>query len=520
MEQPSGYPIGQQDFKTLRDMNCIFVDKTNFIEKLIISKAQYYFLARPRRFGKSLFLSTLRYFFEGEKRLFKGLHIDSMDWDWAEYPVLHLDLNTERYATTDKLSDVLLDLFGKWEKKYGIEGMGNTNPPQRFKNIIETAYAKTGRQVVILVDEYDKPLVNNLNRPEQFDHYREDLAAVYSNFKTCAECIRLVFITGVSRFSKLTVFSGLNNLKDITFTDEYADICGITSDELLEYFKPGIEEIAKRYKVGFNEMLIKLKNAYDGYRFSGEGSDIYNPWSLLNCLNDKYISYYWNETGIPTIVAETLKKLDIDLQELFDDTACTLQDLQGMDITTPNPVALMYQTGYLTIKDFHFNSGTYLLGVPNEEVRDGLVKVLIPYYVDLKNTKDPSLINNLITRLNLGQPQKFMTAIQAYFAGITYKLKMDNENNFHNAFFLLTSLIGLNTQAEFSTSDGSIDMLIRTDSYTYVIELKYDGTAQAALQQIDSKEYALPFTADHRKIFKIGVNFSSEKRRIIDWIIE
>lgn len=520
MEQPSGYAIGQQDFKTLRQDNAIYVDKTQFVEYIANSMSKYYFLARPRRFGKSLFLSTLGYFFEGERHLFRGLHIENMDWGWEKYPVFHLDLNTERYATVGKLDSVLQFLFGDWERRYGIEGQEGVNLPQRFQNIIQTAYEKTGKQVVILVDEYDKPLVNNLDKREQYEEYRENLAALYSNFKTCARYIRLVFITGVSRFSKLTVFSGLNNLKDITFLDEFADICGITGKEIQEYLGDGLRELAEEYGVEVDEIQQKLKKAYDGYRFSGRGSDIYNPWSLLNCLDNRMISYYWNETGFPSIIAKSIQKINPDLHKLFDDNICSLQELQGLDLMSPTPIALMYQTGYLTIKDYYREDNAYRLGVPNDEVRDGLVKVLIPYFMNLNESEKPSVVSDIVNSLKGGRPDDFMRAIQTYFAGISYKMKIDNENNFHNAFFLLTNLIGLNSQAEFSTSDGSIDILIRTSRFIYVIELKYDGSSKDALRQINRKDYAMQFSNDSRKLFKIGVNFSSKTRRVNDWMIE
>ncbi|MDE6010249.1 MAG: AAA family ATPase [Muribaculaceae bacterium] len=311
------YPIGQQDFKNLRTENSIYVDKTIYIEKLLTQSIRYYFLARPRRFGKSLFLSTLRYFFEGRRELFKDLYIDSIDWDWQEYPVLYLDLNTDRYVGQGKLDGVLDNLFREWEKKYGVSEP-ESQPSQRFKTIIRSAYEKTGHQVVILVDEYDKPLVGNLNKDDDFEHYRAALASLYSNFKSSAEYIKLVFMTGVSRFSKLSVFSDLNNISDITFENEFADICGITESEIRDYFKHGIEDLAREEETDFEGACRALKANYDGYRFTWRGSDIYNPWSLLNCLRYKRIGNFWNNTGLPTIVAESLQRINADLQKVVN----------------------------------------------------------------------------------------------------------------------------------------------------------------------------------------------------------
>ena len=342
---------------------------------------------------------------------------------------------------------------------------------------------------------------------------------MYSNFKSSAEHIRLVFLTGVSRFRKLSVFSGLNNLSDITFDNNFADVCGITEKELFEHFKMGIEELAEKYNISYEAACARLKKNYDGYRFAEEGSEIYNPWSLFNCFSKIKFSYYWNETGFPSIVAKALKMSHANLEEYFD-TYCSESDLWGLVLTDPNPTALMYQTGYLTIKEFDMDMDMYHLGIPNEEVRVGLVNVLIPYYAKYKSAGDALKVKDMVKWLKLGRPDRFLESIQTYFAGVSYKLKMDNENNFHNAFFLVTDLIGLESDAEVDTSDGRIDMLIKTPRYIYVIELKYDKSADEALAQIDRKKYDRMFRDDHRKILRIGVRFSSSTRTIEDWRIE
>ncbi len=513
------YAVGQQDFKILRDRDCIYVDKTRYIKKIVDNGGQYFFLARPRRFGKSLFLSTLQYFFEGKRDLFKGLYIDSMDWDWEEYPVLRLDLNSEDYQEKGLLDNVLENIFDRYEKRYGVEKIYKSFS-QRFQSIIETAHRKTGHQVVILVDEYDKPLVKNINNKENIEHYRSSLASVYSNFKSCAEHLRLVFLTGVSRFSKLSVFSDLNNISDISFDSEYADICGITEKEMMDNLQAGIKALGDRNEISEEETRRQLKENYDGYRFAKDGSDIYNPWSLLNCLNKKEIGNYWNDTGLPTIVAKTLKRVHADLMSIFD-SYCTVEDLKGLDLLTPQPLALLYQTGYLTIKSYNSKIKRYKLGIPNNEVKDGLFKVLLPYYVKCHSDDEPKrLISDMVMYFILGEADKAMKCMQAYFAGVHFKMKMDNENNFHNAFFLLMDLVGLETEAESSTSDGSIDITVKTEDYMYVIELKYDGSAEKALRQIEEKKYDRKFQMDGRQIIRIGVNFSSETRCIEDWKIE
>lgn len=517
MERMIRYPIGEQDFKSLRLDKCLYVDKTSFIEKILKSGGKYYFLARPRRFGKSLFLSTLRYFFEGERSLFKGLDIDSMDWDWEPRPVLHIDLNGGEYNDLENLDIVINNLLLEWEKKYNVV-VTEVDITTRFRNVIKKAHESTGKQVIILVDEYDKPLIKNLDS-EKFEAYREKLAALYSNFKTVSQHIQIVFMTGVSRFSKLTVFSGLNNLKDITFTDEFADICGITEKELYNHFKEGIEDLAEVYQLSYESAFQKLKKNYDGYRFARFGSDIYNPWSILNCLSDRKTAFYWNETGFPSIVVKALKRMHSDLEEVFN-MECDEEELKGFDLIDPNPVALMYQTGYLTIKDYDFATDTIRLGIPNEEVKSGLFKILLPYYAKFQQEGDSYKVRDFLKWIRQGKPERFMESMQTYFAGVSYMLKMDNENNFHNAFFLVTNLIGLQSDAEVVTSDGRIDMTIKTPKYIYIIELKYDKSADEALDQINSKGYDHMFRDDGRRIFKIGVNFSSKTRTIEDWKIE
>ncbi|MBD5329267.1 MAG: AAA family ATPase [Bacteroides sp.] len=388
-EQKVKYPIGEQDFKMLREEGFHYVDKTRYIEQ-IKDGSKYIFLARPRRFGKSLFLSTLQYFFEGERELFKGLYIDSIDWDWTPYPVLRLDLNSDSYDDPSRLDAVLDNIFSVWEGKFDIEERPK-ELSQRFNTIIRRAYETTGRPVVILVDEYDKPLVSNIHNKENIEHYRNRLSAIYSNFKSSAQYIRLVFLTGVSRFGKLSVFSDLNNLRDVSFLDEYSDICGITERELLENFQIGISGLAEKNGISYKDACRNLKKNYDGYRFARNGSDIYNPWSLLNAMASSEISNYWNDTGMPKLVAKTLKRVQANLQEMFD-TYCTEDDLKGLDLLSPQPLALLYQTGYLTIKDYEPKIKRYRLGIPNNEVKDGLFKVLLPYYVKSQSDKEEKKI--------------------------------------------------------------------------------------------------------------------------------
>lgn len=518
MDESRSYPIGQQDFRELREDRSVYVDKTDFIAKILESKHRYWFLARPRRFGKSLFLSTLEYFFKGERALFKGLFLDRVDWDWQPYPVLRLDLNVDKYKEKGLLDKVLNNYFSKWEKEYGVESLAETHS-LRFGNIIEAAHKKTGRKVVVLVDEYDKPLVGNLDNDENFEHYRERLASVYSNFKSSAEHLKLVFLTGVSRFSKLSVFSDLNNLRDITFSEDFADICGITEPELHKYFKHGIDALAANYDTTYEGMCSMLKEYYDGYRFAKKGSDIYNPWSLLGALAERSISNYWSRTGDPSIVAEPLKHMDIDLERTLN-SRFRFRTLEGMDLKNADPTALLYQTGYLTIKNYDFRTDTVSLGVPNKEVKEALFEGLLPLYIKVKRGEALGVVFDIVEDLRDGRPEKLVKDLDIFFSGIPYDMKMDNENNLHNAVYILLTLIGTETHTEVRTSDGRIDLVVRTADYIYIIELKFDKSSQEAMDQIKEKEYDRPYRNDGRRLFLIGLNFSSKTRRLDLPVIE
>lgn len=518
MKSNVGYPIGEQDFRSLRRGALIYVDKTKYIKKILDTKGKYFFLARPRRFGKSLFLSSLQYFFSGERDLFKGLYIDTIDYDWESHPVIRLDLNTGDYTELGKLESVLDVTFSKLEKEYDIE-VDFKELSQRFQHIIESIHEKTGQQVVILVDEYDKPLVKNLNHDERFEHYRAKLASVYSNFKSCAEHIRLVFLTGVSRFSKLSVFSDLNNLNDISFDDEFADICGITEKELLDYLKEGIDQLSSEYELSFSETCHELKDNYDGYRFSRYGSDIYNPWSLLSCLSKKDIRNYWTFTGEPSIVVESLKRENSDLKEILN-TRCNVNVLAGMDLRSSNPLALLYQAGYLTIKDYDKRKRIYTLGIPNKEVKEGLMEELLKSYVKVKKGNAEGVVFKIIEFIEEGKPKEMLTELDSFLSGIPYEMKMEDENNFQNAIYILLTLIGTKAKVEDHTSNGRIDLVIETPKYVYIIELKYDKTSKQAFDQIEDRQYTRKFINDERIIFKIGANFSSETRSIEEPVIE
>ncbi|MDE7412695.1 MAG: ATP-binding protein [Muribaculaceae bacterium] len=510
------YPVGDQSFSSIREKGFLYVDKTQYIER-IINSSKYYFLGRPRRFGKSLFLSTMKCFFEGKRDLFKGLYADTMDWDWTPQPVFLLDFNTQKFKEKDSL-DIFLDSFFKTQETRFNLPLLEENYSIRFASLIKQVAEKTGKKVVILVDEYDKPLVNNIHNKECFEYYRDTLSALYSNFKSSAEYIQLVFLTGVSRFGKLSVFSGLNNIRDISFTNEFAAICGITEEELTNNFKAGIESLAEINNLSFEKEIEKLKSRYDGYHFSYLSPDIYNPFSLIYTFANRAYGNYWIESGTPTLLIEQLKRTDTDI-ESFLKVECGEEDLKGLDIDNLHPIALFYQTGYLTIKDYDPEFEIFQLGIPNEEVKEGFFKFILPFYSSLGNDSTSAVVTFFQRDLTAGNIEDFIKRLKSFFAGITYEMHLDDERSVQNAMFILFSLIGLRTDVEYRTSDGRIDILIRTKNYIYILELKFDSSAEEAIAQIRKKEYRLPWTMDKRQVVEIGINYSSETRRIEDWII-
>ncbi|MCM1110022.1 MAG: ATP-binding protein [Clostridium sp.] len=512
------YPVGEQSFSSLIEENYLYVDKTRFIEK-ILSEGKYYFLGRPRRFGKSLFLSTLKCFFEGRRDLFRGLYIDSIDWDWKPYPVFHISLNTMDYTTPGKLEAIFDSYLSEWERDFDATMSIGTDISIRFRNVIKRAWEVTGRKVVILVDEYDNPLVDSLGNRELYDEYRNQLSAIYSNFKSSADYLRLVFLTGVSRFGKVSVFSGLNNLRDISFDNEFAEICGITEEEIDTYFYEGLSALAKTDAISYDQARDELKRQYDGYHFSSSLVDIYNPFSFLSALAAREIKNYWIMSGRTEFVSRQIVRNHLDIEK-FLNSRCSYEALSGIEPHSPNPVALLYQTGYLTIKDYNRRSRIFTLGLPNTEVKQGLIDSLLPCYTSLIEHESPILVDSMTTDLESGDAEGFMKKLGALLAGYSYEMKLENENNFHNVIYMLTLLLGVNVETEHRTSDGRIDLLITTEKYRYVIELKVDSSPEEALRQIDRKDYPLQFSTEGCRLIRIGANFSTKTRRMTGYLID
>ena len=508
------YPIGIQNFEDLRRNGYVYVDKTPLIHRLAVT-GKYYFLSRPRRFGKSLLVSTMEAYFKGKKELFEGLAMERLEKEWAEYPVLHLDFNGKAYNDHQSLIDNLDYHLSLWEKEYGRGTASDIET--RFKQVIDSACGKTGRQVVILIDEYDKPIVDNFGNTELIDSYKKSLQGFYSVLKAKDGQICFGFLTGVSKIGKLSVFSGLNNLTDISMEPEYSDICGISENDLRTYFKESATELAAANQLSIGECYSKLRDMYDGYHFSEESDGMYNPFSLLSTFRSRKFKEYWFETGTPTLLVNVMKQTAFDVTTLSDQVEVAVEDLSGMQDIINRPIPLFFQTGYLTIKYYDKEFNIYTLGFPNDEVKNGFLKFIFSYYVPVNPAEGNTTTYKLAKALRTGTPDVFMRTLEALFANTTYQIQGDAEKDFQYAMYIIMELLGEYVQAERSTSNGRIDLLLQTKDYIYIVEVKIDNTAEAALQQIEDKGYAKPFADDPRKLFKIGVSFSTANRRIEDW---
>ena len=521
-------PIGIQDFEKIRTGGYLYIDKTEHVYRLA-SEGSYYFLSRPRRFGKSLLLSTIKSLFLGKRELFKGLAIDQKeDWDWAVHPVLHLDLNTEKYDSKEKLEGKLNSFLSENEKLYGREEWENTFGI-RFEGIIKRAYEKTGQRVVILVDEYDKPLLQAIGNRELQDEYRGTLKGFYGALKSMDGCIKFAMLTGVTKFGKVSVFSDLNNLRDISIDYDFHSICGITEQELLSYFPTQIDALAERSKLTREECIEKLRRMYDGYHFDEDSPGMYNPFSVLNTFQTRKFGSYWFETGTPTYLVELLRRHYYDLEEMAT-SEVTSDVINSIDAESTNPIPVIYQSGYLTIKGYKSEFKKYILGFPNEEVAEGFIKYLAPFYLDNREQRSVFDIEKFTSDVREGKPEQFLSRMKSLFASAPYdSVKGDKENHFQNMMWVVFKMMGFYSQTEYHTSDGRIDLLVETPQYRYIMEFKLDGTAEEALQQIKDKNYQLQFFGDalatresqgESKTFIIGVNFSKETRTIDRWVIE
>ena len=510
-------PIGIQTFEKMRAEGCLYVDKTAIIYQIAATKVPY-FLSRPRRFGKSLLISTFEAYFQGRKDLFEGLAIEKLETKWEQYPVLHLDLNAKKYETAADLVAMLNQYLEKWEAVYGDEKK-DRSPEERFSYIIEQAYLKTGKGVVVLVDEYDKPLLQALLDENLLDEYRRILKVFYGVLKSSDRYLRFIFLTGVTKFAQVSVFSDLNQLNDISLDFAYATLCGITKEELGSTFVPELERQAAVNDMTSEAVMEMMTRRYDGYHFHPKGAGVFNPFSVLNSFSKQEFGSYWFQTGTPTFLVELLKESDYDLRTLIDGIEASASSFMEYRVDANNPIPLIYQSGYLTIKDYDKEFQLYRLAFPNDEVRYGFLNFLVPYYTPVNEDEQNFYIGKFVQELRAGEVDAFLTRLQAFFADFPYELSDSTERHYQVVFYLVFKLMGQFTEVEVRSARGRADAVVKTPKYIYVFEFKLNGTAEQALQQIDEKGYLIPYQADDREVVKVGVEFSAEKRNIDRWLL-
>ena len=511
------YPIGTQTFSKIIEEGMVYVDKTDLVYQL--AQKRVCFFCRPRRFGKSLLISTLDSYFKGKKELFKGLKIEALEKDWKQYPVFRIDFSQGNFKNPNYIYEIMKDYLGKWEEQYGVAKESEI-VGIRFINVITAAHEKTGQKAVVLVDEYDKPMLDVLMEPEEQQN-RDTLKEIYSTFKKADEHLRFVLLTGVTKFSQVSVFSGFNQPEDISMNPEFDALCGITKDELAEYFDEEIEGMASRYDCSKEEMLTRFKHQYDGYHFSDEMLDIFNPFSVLNALSEKKLKDYWFASGTPTYLMKLIDSNKTNIQEMIGrqyDSSYFMDYKADVE----DPLAMIYQSGYLTIKGYNRKRNQYQLDFPNNEVRNGFITLLANNYCDRRN--DPkNLVLDINDMLDECRLDDMRDALTGFFASIPYNANYQErawsyESHYHYTLYLIFRLLSCyTTLTEKENLRGRADIIIETADYIYIFEFKLDGTAAEALKQIEDKGYAEPYAADARKLFRIGVGFSSEKKNIEEW---
>ena len=513
-------PIGIQTFEKIREEGYVYVDKTEYVHRLVQSGTQY-FLSRPRRFGKSLFLSTLRAYFEGKRELFEGLEIAELEKDdpdaWQEYPVFYIDFNKKNFKADGAIEEVLEEHLKGWESIYGTE---YSSEPQdaRFRYLLEKANKITGKEAVILVDEYDKSLLE-AGDSERIEHNKAVFKGFFSTLKSYDRYIKFVFITGVTKFSKVSIFSDLNQLKDISLVRDYSGICGITEDEMKDTFMLEIDELAREDGINADECIGKLRKMYDGYRFSYNAEGVYNPFSLLNALQDKNYGMYWFSTGTPTFLIEKLKESSFDPKCITEGELYANENvLTDYRYDNTDPVPLFYQTGYLTIKDYDKKYRSYQLDYPNDEVRYGFLESLAPMFLHNEKTGNPLDIRAFGIDIEKGDTDSLRDRFTALFARLPYPAdEKIVEQNFQNVIYIVFMLLGQFVHTEVHSAKGRADVIVETDDHVYIFEFKRDKSAEEALKQIEDMGYAKPYAVDKRTLIKVGVNFDSKERTIDGW---
>ena len=526
-----GYAVGVQEFDWIREWNAPYIDKTEYVWKMASTKAKYFFLSRPRRFGKSLLVDTLRCYFEGRKELFEGLYIYNKEKEWRKYPVIRLDLSNGKYFEKELVHGTINTILKQQEEKFGITKPDDpTNYDSRLTELINAAHKQTGEKVVILIDEYDAPMLDSINDLELQDYIRNRIRNLFSPLKAQAQYLRFVFLTGITKFSQLSVFSELNNLQQLTFDKNYEAVCGITEEELLTQWKPDIEMLTEKMNklysrwglhYTYDDVVAKLKKTYDGYHFSKEMTDIYCPWSLVNAFTMGDIENFWFSTGTPSMLINVMRQHSISIQQI-EHFSAPLERFDAPTERITDPIPVLFQSGYLTLKDYNPIEGNYIVGFPNGEVREGFSKSLYKYYMeDYVGSQDA--LNNAFNDLRFKRTniEQFIECIRRWYAGIPYSItdKNQNEQLYQSLIYAALMGFGADVQAEDETADGRMDIALKLADCIYIIELKYGKTADEALEQIITKDYAVRFAADPRPVVAVGLNISQDRRTIDNYKI-
>lgn len=512
------YPVGLQDFAEIRTKNGLYVDKTAYVYRMTHTLGKYYFLTRPRRFGKTLFVSTLQYYFQGRRELFKGLAIDALETEWTQYPVLRFDMSCGKHLDKEALIRYLSDQLYEYEPDYGIHN-DSMDVNLRLKNLIKTACRQTGKQVVVLVDEYDAPLLDTVYDENTLMDLRQVMRNFYSPLKASDPYLRFVFLTGITKFSQLSIFSELNNIKNISMLKDYAAVCGISKEELTGQMSEDIRIFAENSRMSYEEALAKLIENYDGYHFTWPSPDIFNPYSLLNAFADGELKNYWFETGTPTYLIEMLRKYHVVPSEIGNvEASATAFDVPTERMAGYLP--LFYQSGYLTIKDGDSELENYTLDIPNKEVRIGLMNSLMPEYVSTDTIGSERMLIGMARALRKDDMPAALLAMQTFLKTVPYTDNANSEGHYQQMLYVIFSLLGVYADVEVRTPIGRVDMVLRTKTRLYVVELKLNKDAQTAMEQINLKDYPSRFALCGLPVVKVGINFDSKQRNISDWTIE
>ena len=514
------YPIGIQTFERIRKEDKLYIDKTEYIYRMAHTSGTYFFLGRPRRFGKSLLVTTMQSYFEGKKELFKGLAIEKLEKEWTEYPVLHFDMSGGKHMDKEQLEEYLDYRLQEEEKKWGVtkpvKGANN-----RLIDLINTAYEKSGKQVVVLIDEYDAPMLDVVHEKEQLDMLRNMMRNFYSPLKYSEAKLRFVFLTGITKFSQVSIFSELNNIINISMSDEYAGICGITKEELLTQMSEDIDEFAKSQELTREETIAELKENYDGYHFSAKSPDVYNPFSLLNCFSTREFGAYWFSSGTPTYLIKMMRKFKVmptNISKMYAKSSAFDAPTENMTAITP----LLYQSGYLTIKGYDKFSKLYTLDLPNKEIKVGLFESLLPNYLEGMFAQNGDVaIAQMSVLIRQDNMDGALQLLQTFLGTVPYCNVTNYEGHYQQMLYIIFSLLtGYVVDVEVHTPKGRLDIVMLTHTRLYIIELKLNKNAQAALQQINLKNYAQRFALCGKPVSKVGINFDSTTGNIEDWVIE